>query len=226
MKILYLRKMTLALAVGILVTAGHAQAGIVVDQSPPSPDNAYFSDVTWPQEVADNFTLTSAASPDTIKFWGTYNFANTPLNPDQFTLTFYADSNGPSSVISSIAISPTRSLYGPSNYGADIYEYTASFAPVALGAGTYWVSVVNDSSSDPSRGSQWAWEVSGNSYDSTLAVAFDSTATSSSWTVVGNINDEAFVLSTTGTAVPEPATFALAGLGAFAFVVGRRRFRA
>src|SRR5262245_28527093 len=93
------------------LAVGAAGAGTIVDQSPHSGGTAYYSDASI-QFIADNFTLASAAAPDSITFWGYYRPLITPLT-DDFRLAFYQDSGGqPGAVVTSFAITPSRVATG------------------------------------------------------------------------------------------------------------------
>lgn len=217
------RLATVATLLGLALTASPSRADIIVDHSPPGT-TGYYSDVAIPaQIIADNFTLATAAAPDSITFWGGYVSGNVPLNPDLFSLAFYDNAGGlPGTLISSFSIAPSRALAGGKLVGvSDTYLYTAGFASVNLVAGTYWVSVVNDSSASPANG--WVWASSANPYDGVVAISHDSSRTPTNWFNSGS--DMAFTLSASRS-VPEPSSMVLAGLGglfAMAYRIRRRR---
>lgn len=191
------------LAAGLAMSAGSAQADVLLEQL-PNFANAYFSDYSgnFPdQELADNFTLSSANTINQITFWGVYYPSNSPS--DNFTVNIYADSgsNLPGALLSSQPITTSRTDTGVDAFGVDFYEYTASLSsPFAAAGGTqYWISVVN-SAGNPA--SSWGWGT-GNG-DANGAYSLDSTG---SWNQLG----ESLAVRLENV-VPAPSSLALAGL--------------
>lgn len=142
---------TLSLAAG----AATAQVSLV-DQQPAagsapisiSTGNNVFSFAN--RRRADNFSLGSASSIETIRFWGgnETNSSSSLTNISGFQLTFYANDGGaPGAVLADIAVglaatspTPTGQLVGLLN--APMFEFTADLgSPLSLGAGDYFFSV-------------------------------------------------------------------------------------
>lgn len=211
----YLKLASVSIGLLLALPAFQSRANILVDQSPPSRENAFFSDLSFSQVMADDFTLTSAASPDSITFWGTYSPSDIPLTPDRFSLAIYSDvGDMPGSVISFSHISPVRTYYGLTTQGTGLYEYNASLTPVDLAAGTYWLVIVNDTSAVGND--TWAWAISAEIYNAFGAFATESSRTPSHW------NRSPLDLAFTLSAVPEPSSLALAGLASVGLAVVMR----
>jgi hypothetical protein len=137
--------------VAALALAGTAQGSVVFENS---MNNAGWvvSDTSLAQHAAGNFILTSAATIDRITFWGSYAFGGTPA--DSFVVRFH-DVSGmkPGAVLSTEAVTATRTFLGVSGSGYNVYEYgtTLSTPFAAAGATTYWISIVNTTSD------AWVW---------------------------------------------------------------------
>jgi hypothetical protein len=206
----------------LILTTPCAQAATIYSQTPVI-ENGVFSDAGpsdndgghATQYAADNFTAGISDAAVSVLWRGTYaGDDNTPAPTDSFTINFYFDAGGSvGSLISSFAIGNTssRTLVGivPS-FGLDIFEYTADLgAGISLVAGTdYWLSIFNDTTSDPQD--NWAWDGCGPSSctDGVLA-SKDLISWVSSGTVSVPIKDAYFEVSS--ATVPIPAAFWLFG---------------
>ena len=149
------------------------------------------------QEIADDFTLSAALSLTDISWSGAY----TPSNqanavPDDFTIRVLDNA-----------------------FGLDIYRYSTSLAPLHLAAGSYWLSIVNNTPGD-AEGQRWSWSVTGG-VNGSAGVFRQSVGTpltgSDPWNATAS--DFSFKI----VAVPEPGTLGLLGLGLFGMVAARRR---
>ncbi|MBK7926290.1 MAG: PEP-CTERM sorting domain-containing protein [Bryobacterales bacterium] len=150
-------------------------------------------------QTYDDFTLATDASVTGLTWWGSQQSGGT-----DFSVTFYEGGATPGAVLATYSVSPTvQADPGPP---ANLLLYTASLnSPFSAVGGTqYWMSVFNGAAD-----ASWAWqssspsgglirELGANSFGETVGVAF----------------------TLTDSAVPEPSTGLLLGLGMM-LVAGR-----
>jgi hypothetical protein len=152
----------------------------------------------------DNFMLATSASINEVSWTGEYFNPPNQGTITAWTVNFYADAAGqPGSLLESNYDTGTGGeTYLGSYAGFPTYTYDVSLAgPFAAAAGTqYWMSIVPDLGFPP----QWGWS-SGTGGDGMSYQVFFGTGSSIA-------ADMSFTLSGTAT-VPEPASFALAGIG-------------
>lgn len=107
-----------------------------------------------PQVVADRFSLGAGATLGSITFSGSYldNVAS-PL--ETFGVVIYEGSGlSPGSELQRwSALDPTRTDTGSDVFGFDSYEYNLDFTDIFLGAGNYFISVIQDDA----LGQNWGW---------------------------------------------------------------------
>ena len=167
---------------------------------------------------ADDFTLAGPETINAIRFWGGYSPTDTPLS-DDFTMIIYGNSGGlpdGSNVIATRLIGdPGRTDTGEDFDGGDqdIYVYEASFGDLALGTGTYWVSVFNNTATDPDD--NWFW--ARHDFPGNDARSLDSGAI---WLHEFSDSELAFQL---WYPIPEPATLSLLALAPLVALRRRRR---
>lgn len=163
---------------------------------------------------AQSVTFSSDVALTGAEWTGIYG-GNT-LAVDVFSLNVYADVAGApgAAALSSTAMTATRLATPFTFVSTTVFDYDGSFAALNLSAGSYWFSVVNDTTSTPATQWQWALNASGGPGDGFLAgqpglsVDFDLTL----------LGDEV-----TAT-VPLPAS--LPALGAALLLLGAWRRRA
>ena len=176
---------------------------------------AFFTPVS--ATVYDDFHLDGASSVTGLAFTGAY-ILSLPLQPIAgFSVNLYADNAGaPGAVISTSFATSYNEIALTTLPLINVFTYSVSFAPLALGAGDYWMSLVPQL-----QYAEWMMGVSatgnlnaiqtynGMTRDLRRNLAFD---------VIGE--------RVTGDgAVPEPGTWALmlAGFGLAGAALRRRR---
>jgi PEP-CTERM motif len=172
------------------------------------------------QEIADDFTIaSSSALVSGINWWGAYtpnNAANAVA--DNFSIRMF---DNLFALVANINVGVvSRFDTGSDNFlGLDIYGFEATFAPINLTAGQYWLSVVNNTAGD-ADGERWSWQTTAGIKGSVgrFRTSPNPIAVNAPWD--GNAGfDFAFAVTT----VPEPGTLALFGIGLFGMGLSRRK---
>ena len=217
------RNMANVLTALMLAWAAPATALVIYDNG-TTPSNSFVSDTDFPLFVADDFSLAPGANVITgVQWTGLYFPSNTPTQPDNFTIQFFADVGG------SPALTPFLSLpmgnlgrtdTGIDLTGSDLFAYSANVAPITLAPNTvFWLSIFNNTSADTDD--NWFWGMQdalgnshgrGNPADPWLPQVQPP---------VGNRQD----FQLTGPAIPEPSVLALLTIGVIG-LLGCRRKRA
>jgi hypothetical protein len=215
------------------VGAATGDAAVIFDNGSPDWFDGHGSDFDvfntgFHAQIADDFSLQPGSGAITgITWWGDYSPTQTPQPLDSFTIRIFSDAGGTAALnpLETLSINGlTRTATGQKLAGKfDVYEYTATVAPVALSPNTpYWLSIVNDTSVDSDDGWYWAtssWLV-GNGLIRNWG---DGTAWRSIITRDGA--EEAFQLTSGDAATPEPSSLILFGIGFVGFGLRRARQR-
>ncbi len=131
------------------------------DNGGPANSNAFVSDPSFPIQYGDNFPADEPVSVTCVEWWGAYkNGDPLPAGADEFSLQFYEMVDG-EPLVTPIAVVDAGSVArdatgGRLPFGNDVFRYQAEFSPVALPAGEYLLSIVNDTLAFPSDW-LWAW---------------------------------------------------------------------
>lgn len=126
------------------------------------------------QQMADDFTVGSSATIQSVTWWGIYKNPikeGSPQQPWSFEIFVYGDNGGlpdtsnvvGSSQVSFSSLTDTGENFGDDPFGADIYVFTADVTPINLSAGTtYWFSVLADTGNDAINNFLWRLAEDGN----------------------------------------------------------------
>jgi hypothetical protein len=201
----------LKFAVLALAVAQLAHATTIFDNGTPDFQNATASDPDSGFIAYDNFVLGGATTLRSVQWWGIYYSGNN-APADAFTINIFADNAGQpgSSLTGAMSVSPTRQLTSDTVLGLwNIYVYNATIPDTILGSGTYWVSIVNDTTGSVDN---WFWATS-------------AATGGSSWQNSGPRTIElAFNLSDTAVnTVPEPSSYLLSAAGLVGIFLARLR---
>jgi hypothetical protein len=212
---------TLSLATLAVMTAALGFSEVIYNSGPVDPgtgatgsDLKTTSDGLFPRQIADVFSLQSAAQVTGLSWWGGYFPAGTAPTEDHFTVRVFGDIGGNPGSSPLWQFPPgqvDRTTTGLMSGALPVYLYSLNVpSPFLLAAGTYWLSVVNDTTGDPDD--RWFW--SRNGHPTFPVTIRERLADDTAWGPYSftTIAPQAFVVS--GVAVPEPrmvAVFVLVG---------------
>ena len=174
-----------------------------------APIDAFSSDSDTPSFRATEFELAASATIRSVTFEGTYAMAQT-IGTDVFTLQILNDDNVDNGDLPGSAASPPVALEvfsrrdtGIDEFGLDVYRYEANLvAPIELGAGSYWLSIANDTRDDDDD--DWRWTVATRDLSDPLTAQ---STTSQSGPYISSLRgNPVFTLLATVFAPPPPST--------------------
>jgi hypothetical protein len=194
---------SLLLIVGALAVRS-ANGSIIFDQSATNGNSIDFVDY----RVADDFTLTGAATLDAVNFW----YFVSPSGGQQSDLSnvTYGIYSSVSGALGTLLFSGTVTPSTSATLGSDFFA-TITLPDLSLGSGTYWLELhAGTSFADGNNGITVWWETAD---DNATAQALINTGsppgTPNTPTGVSGYEQLAFQLDAT-TSAPEPSSFLLA----------------
>ena len=206
---------------GIILTTQSVHATVIYESLPGSNTNHMSKHGQKGPVLADDFTPSGSGRVSSIEWWG-----SAPLNPtgtDTFEVTFHPDAGGTPNTTPAGAKLSQGFVHatGVDPDGDGIFHYFANWSPMGLFLAEgvdYWFSVANSQSS-------WTWasglapSVGSEQYDAVVStgVGPDGGPHFGPWNYIAD-QDFAFRIN-----VPEPALFALMGLGLAGFGCRRQR---
>ncbi len=212
--------MACGLAAGVF--ASSSSAALYSQANDLATDWAFFSvggpNQFFTQRMADNFTLSSAATVTSVRWFGaSQNFAFPDLtNFTGFDVQIYGDLGGvpdannvlygSSPTLAGLTITPT----GFNNIGGGTqYQFDLNVGSLNLGAGTYWLSVGGLLVNNFGDTFVWSRSTQGDSANASFFYP------NSGWIAFGG-NDLAFEI------IPAPSALALSGVAALGASLRRR----
>lgn len=194
-----------------------ATASLVLLHNNGGPDypGAIISDPTYPNEIGDDFQVSTPAKITRVSWYGAYHGGDSlPNGPDHFSIRFFEFSgpNTPNTVPLHNLVLPTveRTQTSLTLIGNNpVYHYQADFPDIGLLTGRYLMSIVNDTTGMPER---WGWHLHSQASGSRL---WTRNTSSQSWLAGGS--EMSFQI----WAVPEPGV--VSGVAVFGVMLLRRR---
>jgi len=217
LKALYLAGL---MGLGILVLSPAWASPVIYSQPSDFPVGTVFASQNDPggfgaiATAYDDFTLPGAAIVDDVHWQGGYFNPGTQGAITAFTITFWSDNAGQPGVAllaETIPGTANETFVGNQLFGP-IYNYSVNLTVpfLATGGTQYWLSIVPTMTLPP----QWGWHT-GTGGDGFAFQDFFATRSR-----LPNVD---FAYALTGTAVPEPASLGLVGLGILALTACLRR---
>ena len=183
------------------------------------PNTAVFN------EVGDNFALSSRSVVQSVLWSGGYAFGDDLLATDNFSVRIFDLSNGVPLAVPRLDYSNIQVSRSDLGGGLHRYRYDLS-TPVTLASGNYFLSVVNNTPTDPD---DWFWAGSsfpgaGNPFFRDRPQQSDGSFEVVDWQPLPPEGSAELSFAIRGESVPTPALLpGLIGLGAVAFKKRRQR---
>lgn len=157
-------RLAAAVLLGLSATAplSSSHAAVLFDSGilPTDVDNGLGSDVDFGaagNETAGLAVLAAAGTLRSLSWTGLYGPTNVPVASDSFTLRIYADAGGTPAAApaTTLALAVSHVDTGETAFGLNIYEYVANVPDTTLAVGPIWISLVNDTTAEPTV--EWSW---------------------------------------------------------------------
>lgn len=185
-----LRVASLLLLALCVIAAAPSMASVIYTNGPVNGQINAYNVSTF--QVSDSFTVSSAATMTGFDFGAWLFPGDTPVSVGWEIGTSFFGSD-----VASGTASLSNNFLFTNGLGADVYTSTASGLSVALGTGTYYLTLLNGVTA---QGSVLFWDLNNG-------------PSSAMQTVTGSIGSESFNIYGGGTSTPEPGTFIMLGSG-------------
>lgn len=214
-----MKHLPITLAVLLLSAASTGHAALIASNpwNNAASDAGAFSQAN--QQLASQFVLAAGANLNRATWHGTM-FSADPLNTGDvwtFSINIYSYDGGtnlPNMLLNSVAVNASVTDNNFDVAGERDYEFDATFGDIALGAGNYYLSILNTGNQNTFRWTQGTGNVN--------AALSNNGINWFSWNETNRIPPNYMLYSNDGHKVPEPATLALVGAALLAMRLRRR----
>jgi hypothetical protein len=209
-------------AFGLAMTAAAGTAGAATLYQQSVGGNAWFANPNTPQQLADNFSLSSEATLERVTWWGGYASG---VAPDDFRLRLYSNVTGQGTILHTFSVGAAGgTVIASGSFDTYQYDYVLptgpGTTPVVLPGGNYYLFIENIGSGD------WFWLADDASGGNSELWYRDADGDSWLSNAANSRDDLAFRLSGTPTTrVSEPDSLALLALASLGLAGWRSRRR-